>query len=280
MFEHFVGRVFLFHEPPQEELPFIDFPFFTQGEDMPDSILVQLDESDMSDQSKVRLETYTQQTDLPLALLQRHSSFEPGDLLALAKELKTSSAAMRTKLAWHGPPNWDQLNAVCELMWGNLMGGRSKAGVYSWKQLAFKISKLRSTPNIKQRILDELNPGPYAAESVDEAVERVLEFDRSWASFELPRMLRAFSDIRRLLHGGSGDYSFFAGQLENLFRPQFQVALEEFGVPLQVSDKLVSTLSGLESIDDALLALKNLPLQTLHLDAFERELVEDCQEAL
>jgi hypothetical protein len=279
MFEHFIGRVFLFHAPPHEELPFVDFPFFTQRDDMPDSILVQLDASDMSDESKARLEAFTQQTDLPMELLKRHSSFEPGNLLSLAKALKAANPAMRTALSWSGYPNRAGLGAVCLLIWDHLVGRRGQAGVFSGKQLAFKVSKLQQTPDIRRRILDELIPGPYAAESVDEAVERVLEFERSWASFELPRMLRAVSDIRKHVHGGTGDYSFFAGQLEKLFRPQFQVALEEFGVPLQVSDKLASTLQDLESIDEALNALNQVPVEKFNLDTFERELIEDFREA-
>lgn len=279
MFQHFIGRVFLFHAPPQEELPFVDFPFFTQRDDMPDSILVHLDASDMSEESKARLEAFTKQTDLPMELLKKHSSFEPGSLISLAKALKAASPAMRSALSWNAYPTRVGLGAVCLLIWNHLVGRRGQAGVFSAKQLAFKVSKLQQTPDIKRRILDELCPGPYAAESVDEAVERVLEFERSWASFELPRMLRAVSDVRKHTLGGTGDYSFFAGQLEKLFRPHFQVALEEFGVPLQVSDKLASTLKGLDSIDEALHALNQVPIEQLSLDAFERELFEDFREA-
>lgn len=280
MFEHFVGRVFLFHEPPEEELPFVDFPVFTQGADMPDSILVQLDDGDLSPRSRTRLEPFTQQTELPMQLLKIHSSIEPDNLLALARYLKTASASQKALLAWTGYPRWENLKEVCVLAWTHLLNGRRQAGVFSGAQLALKISKLRDTPDIRRRILDELVPGPYAAESVDEAVERVLEFERTWASFELPRILRAFSDIRSHVVGGSGDYSFFAGKLENLFRPPFQVALEEFGVPLQVSDKLSQALQGLESIDDALAAVKALRVDSLDLDQFEQELVKDCQVAL
>ena len=107
-----------------------------------------------------------------------------------------------------------------------------------------------------------------------------MEFERTWATFELPRVLRAFSDIRRHFVGGSGDYTFFAGKLENLFRPPFQVALEEFGLPLQVSDKLGQTLRDMESIDEALAAVKALRVDSLDLDQFEQELVKDCQIAL
>lgn len=121
---------------------------------------------------------------------------------------------------------------------------------------------------------------PFAAETVDEAVERVLEFERTWASFELPRILRAFSDVHRHIPGGTGDYSFFAGQLENLFRKPFQVALEEFGVPLQVSDKIAPSLQGNDSIDSVLAAIRQLPRDRFGLDAFEQELLKDCQAAL
>jgi hypothetical protein len=177
-------------------------------------------------------------------------------------------------------PTFDNLKAVCVLAWKHLIGQRRQAGVSSGAQLAFKIFRLWHTPDIRVRIQEELNPGQYAAETADEAVERVLEFDRSWASFELPRVLRAFSDIQHHVIGGRGNYSFFAGQMENLFRPHFQVALEEFGVPLQVSDKLTQMLAGVDSMDGALAAVKGLNIQSLNLDPFEQELIKDCQAAL
>jgi len=280
MFEHFLGRVFLFHEPPQEELPFVDFPVFTQGEDMPDSILVQLDDEDLSPESRTRLESFTQQADLPIDLLKAHSSLEPNDLLSLARRLRSANAKERALLAWSGLPRYENLKTVCELAWEHLIGGGRRAGVGSGSQLALKIWRLRQTLSVKQRILDELVPGPFAAETVDEAVERVLEFERSWASFELPRVLRAFSDVRKHVLGGSGDYTFFSAQLENLFRPSFQVALEEFGIPLQVSDKLALALRGIDSIDNALAVVRQLSSRDYNLDEFEVELLRDCQNAL
>lgn len=280
MFEHFIGRVFLFHEPPEEELPFVDFPVFTQGADMPDSILVQLDEEDLSPRSKTRMEPFNTQSDLPMELLKLHSSIEPDCLLSLARHLQTANNRQKDLLSWTGYPRWENLKEVCELSWAHLLSGRGQAGVFSGSQLALKISKLRETPDIRRRILDELVPGQYAAKSVDEAVERVLEFERTWASFELPRVLRAFSDVRSHVLGGSGDYSFFASQLENLFRPSFQIALEEFGVPLQVSDKIASRLNSKESIDDALNTIRKLNVDILKLDPFEKELIRDCQSAM
>jgi hypothetical protein len=278
MFHHFVGRVFLFHDPPTENLPFVDFPVFTQNSDAPDSMLVHIENEDLSPESKERLEPFMQQTLLPIELLRKHSNIEPGDLLNLAVRLQELSREEKALLAWTSP-NGEKLRLVCELAWVHLIG-RAQSGVFSGKQLARKVWNLKFKPDIRDRILAELEPSQWAAETVDEAVERVLEFDRTWASFELPRILRAFSDVRQHVLGGAGDYSYFSSQLENLFRKPFQVALEEFGVPLQVSDKIASVMLGLDSIDHVLEMIRGLPTDNFGLDAFEQELLKDCQAAL
>src|SRR5207249_2933406 len=69
MFHHFVGRVFLFHDPPTQDLPFVDFPVFSQNSDAPDSILVQIDDDDLSDEARARLQPFKQQSDIPLELI-------------------------------------------------------------------------------------------------------------------------------------------------------------------------------------------------------------------
>lgn len=117
MFHHFVGRVFLFHEPPTDPLPFVDFPMFTQTGDAPKSILVHLESDDLSAKSKERLEPILKQNDLPLELLKRHSSIEPGDLLGLAQRLKKASPQERDLLSWTNYPKGPQFGLVCQLAW-------------------------------------------------------------------------------------------------------------------------------------------------------------------
>lgn len=277
MFKHFVGRVYLFHKSPEEELPFVDFPVFSQNENAPNSLLVNLDESDLTQNSRERLAPIIDQDYLPIEILRKHSSIEPENLLELTKHLQTISAAGKQLLAWTGYPTWEQLSFVCELSWNVLLGYRRKAGISSGNQLAMKIKQLRKTPEFRVRIENELR-GEYAANSPDEAIERIFEFDRTWATFDMPRILRAFSDIRKHTLGGSGDYHFFAGQLENLFRPSFQVALEEFGLPLQISDKISKKIGDADTLDSALDLIRSLQISELKLSPFECELLEDCQQ--
>jgi RAD3-like DEAD/DEAH box helicase/helicase-like protein len=280
MFQHFVGRVFLFHEPPTEELPFVDFPVFTQGVDTPDSVLLQIDRDDLSSNSRNRMEPFISQTDLPIEIMRRHPSVEPTALLDLVQRLKRSTPQERALLSWTRFPSWQSLRLTCELIWDHLVPENRLAGVSSGAQLAVRLLRLRQTPKISQRIASELIPGQYAAETPDEAVERVLEFDRTWASFELPRLLRAFSAVRSHVLEGPGNYSFYASQVENLFRQPFQVALEEFGLPLQITDKLGSMLANVGSLDSALDRIRHLSPDSLELDSFEAELLIDCQSVI
>lgn len=283
MFEHFIGKVFLFHNPPQEDLPFVDFPLFTQGADTPDSILVQMDDSDLSKDAKARVERFKRQELVPLEILKLHSTVEPDDLLSLAEEISELPASSAALLGWRSFPEYEELEFCCELVWKHLIK-RAHASVFSGKQLALKTIRLRAHRDVKPRILDELKPGAYAALSADEAVERVLEFDRTWASFEFPRIFAALEDVQRhvLSRRGKrpGQYGRYINQVENLFRKPFQVPLEEYGLPLQVTDKLANRLRDAESIDDALARIKALPTGHLGLDPFERELLEECRPYL
>jgi hypothetical protein len=179
MFQHFIGRVFLFHSPPQEELPFVDFPLFTQGEDTPESILVLMDDTDLKDEARTRVDRFRNQDLLPLSTLRKHSVLEPDRLLQLAEAILNLPPSKTRALTWSAFPDYDELQFCCELVWEHFVD-RSHAGVFSGKQLAHKTNRLRTSPDIKPRILDELSPGAHAAPTADEAVERVLEFDRGW----------------------------------------------------------------------------------------------------
>jgi hypothetical protein len=281
MFQHFVGRVFLFHEPPAQELPFVDFPMFTQEDGTPDSILMELDEKDLKPNSKERLQAIMNQTDLSVETIRRHSGVEPELLIALARRLRGLSQLDRRLLGWSGHPTSEQLRKTCGILWDELTSRRRHGGVGSAAQLFFKVSQLRATNGVKARIAHELNQtGQYKPKSADEAVERVLEFDRSWASFELPKLLRAFSDIRREVIGGYGDYTYFINELENLFQGEYHSALEEFGLPAQVTDKLMPRLDGPESLDDVLVRLKALDPNSSGLSGFELQLFNEFRETL
>jgi hypothetical protein len=230
------------------------------------------------------MKRYSEQTALPLSVLRGNGSVEPADQVKLAEALSKNAERSWPMLAWTGFPTWKQLRFVCELIWTHLVKQNRRAGVFSGGQLAFKINNLYNERISSRRVKAELNSGQYAAKTADEAVERVLDFERTWAGFQLPRLLMAVSSIQThvLSQRGlpCGNYSAYATQVECLFRTPVVAALDEYGIPLQVAEKLQAALMTTDDLDVALARLKLLNLQVLKLTAFEREIVGDAQRGL
>ena len=122
--------------------------------------------------------------------------------------------------------------------------------------------------------------GKHAPKSIDEAVERVLQFDRNWAGFDFPRYLMAVSRIQAEVLGQSdhevGDYSFFASQVENHFEPAELTAMDEFGIPVQVGRKIVELVASDGELDRGIAKLRALDVDELDLEPIERQLLVDA----
>lgn len=285
MFHHFVGRVFLFHPPPQADLPFVDMPVFTQDEATPESLLVQLADEDLLPKSKVRLEDVFAQTVLPVEILRQNVGIDPRAQIRLAERLTQFNQASAMIANWNQLPKWNQLLWACEMAWEHLVD-RGRSGVFSGKQLAFKTFALMRGDNIPARVRAELEqPDPrFRASSPDEAVERVFEFDRNWASFELPRLLMALSKIQaavfRPRFGFAGNYSYFAARVETLFKTKAICALEEYGIPVQLSDRLSKLVNLGDDIDASLQAIRSMDLSKFDLSDFELEVLDDVRSQL
>ncbi len=277
MFEHFVGRVFLFHPPPQEELPFVDFPTITQDERVPDSLLVQIDSNDLTDKGKERLGEVFRQRILPLDIIRQNSTLNPMAQIRLAQEISDYPREKASNLLWNGNPTYEELNFAVHLLWKYFVGN-GKNGVYSAKQLTFKVFNLKEKLSIKERITAEIGPGQYQTASVDEAVDRVLIFDRNWAGFEFPRLLIALSRIQShvlsLKFGEAGNFLFFAARVEQLFRNPALIALEEYGLPLQLGEKICQQVELGEDLDTAIKQVRRINTNALDLNDFESEVLE------
>jgi hypothetical protein len=288
MFEHFVGHVYLFYDPPKEELPFVDVPAVTQSEEAPASLLLQLDEDELSDASRIRVQGYWDQDRLPLAIIRANSGVEPDVQLAIADDLyeMTPEEAYRA-VGWTGVPTYQELEALCQLIWRHVNGSQLGSGsVRSARQLAYKINDLRRQPSVRTLIEGQLEYREQWEEgaTADEAVQTVLDFLRLWAGFHFPRLVQAVHRIQshvleaRGLH--AGDLTTLAHQVEGLFLGQAILALEEYGLPIQVSGRIGIPREIRDDLDATLGWLRRLNPKGLDLEPFELELLADTVRSL
>lgn len=280
MFQYFIGHVYVFNNPPQEDLPFVDFPFYSQGVEVPDSLLIQLDKVDLKEESKQRLNEYFDQRILPLEIIRLNSAVSPQDQLDLAEAINKLEARDLSNLIWDSYPKYNQLEFCCDLIWTHLVG-RGKSGVYSSSQLALKIYNLYRDRSLKNRIQKELAPGNYQAKNVDEAVDRVLDFDRNWVGYTFPRLLMVLDSIQQYIVrpkvGVAGDYSFFAANVESFFSKSSLIALEEFGLPIQIGEKIDAAINVSEDIDIAISQLREYEINKGNYTSFEQNVIEDVK---
>jgi hypothetical protein len=287
MFEHFVGRVFLFDPAPQDELPSIDIPAISQSEDAPPELLLGLQDDELTTVSRTRIAPYLDQDLLSVEVL-RENAVDPDAQLALAQTLHDDRLRWSSELAWRGFPTYDQLLAACELIWSHFASARSyRWGVGSPAQLTLLLWRVLNRAPLKtliQEQLEYLRSQGRDDKGVDDVVLDVLSFARNGLSFGFPKYLRVLSSIQDDVFGKlglpQGDFASFAAAAEGAFLPPPLAALDEYGLPFEMARALQSRLlprGGDVTLDSMLEHLRSLDIEQLARTPFELELLRETQ---
>lgn len=280
MFKHFIGKVFILNEEPMSELPVVDFPAFTQGENAPEELLVQIDWEDLSKESKQRIEYVFEQDFLEWNVIKENYGINPADQIELAKMIKQNANEFYKFLNWRNyPKDYNDLKFACQIIWEPL-GAKSKSSsvVRSYNQLCYKIWQIYQGCSVKDMIIQEIENGSNA----DDAVENTLDFMRNWAAFYFPQYMRALDNIQKSVFSDlgykPGNFSLFTDSIENLLMYPAVTALDEYGLPYQITLKISDYLSLEKGLDFVLEEIHSLNIDKLDLLPFEKELLSDFQK--
>jgi hypothetical protein len=288
MFRHFIGNVFVFDPPPEEELPFVDIPAFNPTENTPSSLLINLPSIDIPETLKDKVDALVNQKILPVNLLKSNSSIEPEYLLETAKYLLSKDTRELGSFIWSSRPEYNDIKQTSQVIWEQLGGAASarKSSMRSASMMTLWVWKLyasRSVPKFRREMIaNQISRNT----SPDEAVENVLAFLRGWASFNYPKYLIALNDVVNhvlQLRGLSPcNYMSFAMTIEHLFQPTSFSALEEYGLPTEISEKLLNgkLFTKDDGLDVVVNNLRNSELSRFADSVFERRVIEDFQQGI
>lgn len=284
MNRHLIGNVYIFNDPPQPELPFVDFPILNNDDESPNGMLVYLNDEDLAESSKEKIQKYKEQQVLPFETLKQNAFIDLDVQIAIAKELEENLGNVLSKISWNQIPNSAQLKFLCEKVWQLSELSRQTSGVASGSQLYYRLnSYIRHANNLKEYIT-ELIETDYYAKTPNEAVELALDFQRQWLNFRLPRVIKAFQNIVNAILSRNNkplcDYSFYASYVECYFLKSYVVPLDEYGLPVQVSLAISKHITIPDNIDEALVKIKHYKVQESTLSAIEKEFVLDIQKYL
>lgn len=278
MNKYFIGKVFMLEAPPLEQGLTVEYPIGHQDESSPMGLLMQLESEYLTDISRGRLqEAYANPLLSPTTLIEnRHIPIERQVEVAetIIRDLPHSGRL----LGWKGIPEPNQLNYLCELVYSLEGGNLMDYGISSSSQLAWHINELRTQKNLPGYLRDAV-ANRLEDDTPSEAINLRLKFIRNMVCFRLPRDIMAVNKIQAdvLAKRGieSGDFSFFAEQLENMFLNPLLTALDEYGIPTQISSRIKKLILPSEHLNDLLAKLRALAprVEYLQLTGFEKSLL-------
>lgn len=284
MFKHFVGHVYVLHPEPDPELPIVDIPSITQGPDVPESLLIQLDHRDLSDRSIEQLKYLHAQDYLPIEIIRLNTGIDPAKQVNLAAKVTAEARSLHPLLAWSGFPDGPELYKACELIFEGFLDGKPKDGVASGRQLAFMIFAFYSAKSIEGFIAQQL-ANPYPADATpSETIEGVFKFLRQWCEFHFPRYLTALDRVQHSVFKRAGltpgNYSMFAATVRQQFMHPAVTILEEYGLPNRVTQEILKNHELGVTVDDILIALQHVDPSKLTISKFEAEMLADTIQNL
>lgn len=285
MFEHFVGNVYILGEKPQTELPFIDVPIVTQSDKASDSLLLHMG-TEINELNKEKIKRFYEQDTLPISLILKHQGINPSKLIEFANDLIEKCNTWNRLMCWDGIyPNKYQLQHLSMILFDyfnvSSMGGGT---VRTPKQLNRKLIDVINKVDDKDLILQDYNfwRSGEANYSIDDAIQSVFNFKKNIINYNLPKIIYAISDIQELIFKRFsypfGDYKSFAPTLENFYFPAAVNSLEEFGIPNQITKKILkhNNFDDLD-VDQYLTRIKNsLKEDKPYLTRFELALVRSA----
>ncbi|MEK6985192.1 MAG: DEAD/DEAH box helicase [Candidatus Thermoplasmatota archaeon] len=281
MFRHFVGRVYLFEEPPEPSNLEVDLPVHDQTATSPLEMLLQMDAAHLKEQSVQRLKEVADHPVVTLEFARRYKDVDPVAMQTAADALLNLSKEDWNELLWTSFPTKEQLVQVANLIWNHLAPTSSPHGIRTAKELASVVNQARAGKSLTSLIrwrLDHHNASP------DEIIENALDQYRTWLTLRFPRFLRVLDglqrEVARFQGRSSGDYRFFASKFESFFLPPGIFALDEYGVPVQLAERLVPYLSGGENVDDVLNQLRTMNVDAMKLHPAEKEMLNHAIHGL
>ena len=284
MGSYFIGHIYLFHEPPAPELPLVDFPIFTQTDDAPEKLLINVDVEDLNESSKRKLKKYFEQDVLSQETLKKNSYIDLDKQLQLASFIQGELNWIYDLMKWEQYPTNDQLKLSCKLIWDYFVPSNKLIyGVRSGEHLHFRLNQFRKAGSIKNFITAIINTENFqTTDPINSAIELAFDIQRHWINYQFPRYLMSLGDIANDIFRKNNlplcDYSYFASLVECYFMAPYVIPMDEYGLPIQISKKIGDMIKISSNMDDALKQLSNFSPMQEQFSSIECEFIEEFKE--
>lgn len=258
MMRHFVGRAFLYFEPPEEIETNVDVPVLSDPGDATDYILVNVDGELLDREGRERQREIVESSGLPQEILAEHASMGIELLREIAEEIGRNLVEAPETLIWTGYPTKEQSLRLAEFALKVAHQKRQATGIHTPKQVTWAWDQLRAIKTLPAFL--RWFSRTFYKDDVPAGTSAAFEFLQA-CEFSLPRTGSAVEAlIKNLDPRASVNYGFYLAEMENWFRPKWMKQLDEAGIPLPIGEKLRPVLQGCENGQQAMARLRALDI--------------------
>lgn len=285
MGRYFIGKVYMLEKPPADEETVVEYPVGGQDLETPLSLIMQLNDEDLTDLSRSRVADALKNSFLSEDTIRLNGSVDPSVQNAIARDLYEKIQEKPDLYLWRGYPKKAQFLAVADLIIDYLSGPRMQdLGINSSSQLHWHMSRLGQPGNLRTYLAD-VAAGVLPHQDLSAKIDEALKITRNVVGYSFPQDLMVVHNIQAevaaILEVAPGDYTVYAEAANHLFLPEMVAALEEYGIPLQMAEKISSHLEPLFVLDAVISRLRALdPNNVEGLTEFERRWILTVQETL
>ncbi|WP_095589619.1 DEAD/DEAH box helicase [Actibacterium ureilyticum] len=274
MFQHFVGNIFLFNPDAPTDPEQLDIPLLSDPHSLSEETLLQLSDENLSEKNRERRDAIIERTPVPEDILERFGRYGVGEIEAVLEDIFDLEAEDDDRLLWSGLGSYEGILATAEVLWGKL--SFDKHDVRSASQFAFLANRLIKSSSIFEFITNSASEADQYGD-VDTKIDKAFNFLRG-AEYSFVEPFQLLQELTNLVFGeGSCDYSKFLADLASWGLPGRLKALEEFGVPAPILQRIEGYLNP-EDIDESLAIIRNMLESERILEPIERLILKHTLE--
>ncbi|HIF9068846.1 TPA: DEAD/DEAH box helicase [Photobacterium damselae] len=261
MNQHLIGNVFCLEPLPKQELQsqVVDLPLGQQNSDTPINLLAGIQPEHLSEQSRENLVRFAKSSDVPMEIIQKHSTYKVEAILQAYDLITNLSITELEQIATIKSPNKYLLNLLSEFIKTVEYGSLSRLGLHFKdsddlrNRLGWYIYSDNHTSYIRER-LKYIYSSREGSLLRSEETDKELKITRNIFKHSVPRALMLLQDLLNFEFSSielpsTADLGYLIHLFEHSHLPSSFSALEEIGIPVETLEKLVTERLGEASID-------------------------------
>ncbi|GHT76157.1 hypothetical protein AGMMS50262_13580 [Bacteroidia bacterium] len=229
MFKHFIGKVFLFEEPPQQEFTQLKLEF---TDDLVTSLDKEKFKGELTREQEIKIIAFNDDMDDVLGkgvyeqIKNSFQTFSPSNLKSIASDMRNNPTEWNG-LVYLNSENVNEWDRNLYLILNRIGGG---AGAYYRDMVAY----IKAISQNWNRTIPQMLP---FLQSNGVTIEKFFEMERT-VTFKVATMLKDVNLLYNYIFQKKVDISPFISRISYAFLPKLVYELEEYGLPRMVSKKI------------------------------------------